>query len=191
MGLKTGPHQLLLRPNTPGGVAGCLCHPYTHTLSHPQASRGFCTSSLGAVTNPHPHAPILSLSAHSMSIRGSTWPHKAQGRLWNKAGDVWGALMVGQGEVGFGGSRLPQDGVKSLVTVGKESVARRVTNGCREQPSGCRTSPPLTHLPACHGRGEVLQYLGKGTSPGRIRVGEEWRGYIKEVGESRAVRRAH
>lgn len=85
----------------------------------------------------------------------------------------------------------------SQLPAGEGSVPRRVTDGFCEQPPGCKTSqelPPLTHLPAHRGgrRQEVLQYVGKGTSPGSARVGEEQWGYIKEVGEkvSRTGRRA-
>lgn len=54
--------------------------------------------------------------------------------------------------------------------------------------------PPLTHLPATlGGGGRCCNFLGNGTSPRSLRVGEEWRGYIKEVGEkgSGTVRCAH
>lgn len=70
---------------------------------------------------------------------------------------------------------------------GEGSGPERLTDRRCEQQPGCKTSQelrPLTHRPACHaaGQGQVLQYLGKGTSAGSVRHGEQ--GYIKEVDET-------
>lgn len=136
--------------------------------------------SRGGSSSPGPRQP----QPHSKRRypRGGTHPRPAYTPFPNiralpPPGEAWAAHSARpgisgeprwRGEVGRNPSRVP---------AGKGSV--RPSQGNRRSALLLLTCPPATW----GGGGRCRNYLGKGTGPRSLGVGQGWRGYVKEVGE--------